>query len=216
MNQNPENSQQVVALIKFFSEKEHYLAFKEGRSILRTPHFYRKNEESGRGDRSESCLGYWDKQLRDKIPNLTVNGNSIDIKDAQSVLIYPVHEQQDSWLQSWCVIGPHNAFESSLERILDEFGTYFVILPAENVCLYANLLNQFSGLEVRYGLVQYSDNPLSRSLTVKDSKFSYQKEFRFYIGECEKNETLDKQFNLVGLDNILLEASSLKLESPAG
>lgn len=49
------------------------------------------------------------------------------------------------------------------------------------------LVNQASGSQVRYGFVQYSDNPLDRSLTVKDSKFGYQKEFRFYVGECRKD-----------------------------
>ncbi|MDC8446634.1 MAG: hypothetical protein LV471_12020, partial [Nitrosomonas sp.] len=68
MNQKPESSQQAVALIKFFSEEEHYLSFKSGCSILRTPHFYRRLEDIGRGDRSESCFGYWDKGLRNKIP----------------------------------------------------------------------------------------------------------------------------------------------------
>lgn len=216
MTTKPENSQQAVALIKFFSEEKHYLAFKDGNSMFRTPHYYRKREDAGRGDRSESCLGYWDKGLGDQMPNLVNNGHPIDIKDADSVLIYPAHEQQDVWLQSWCVMGPHNEFEQSLERMLEEFGAYFVVLPAKHISAYANLVNQASGCQVRYGLVQYSDNPLDRSLTVKDSKFGYQKEFRFYVGECEKDEIQDKELPLQGINNFLLEAGSLKLKSPSG
>ena len=216
MTNTADNSQHAVALIKFFSEEKHYLAFKDGYSFFRTPHYFRKREDVGRGDRSESCLGYWDKALGDQMPNLVKNGEPIDLENAQSVLIYPVHEQKDSWLQSWCVIGPHNDFEQSLERMLEEFGTYFVVLPAKYIITYANLVSQASGEQVRYGLVQYSDNPLDRSLTVKDYKFSYQKEFRFYVGQCEKGEIQDKEFRLHRVNNILLEAGSLKIESPSG
>lgn len=216
MIKNPESSHQVVALIKFFSKEEDYLAFKDGSSMFRTPHYYRTCKDEGRGDRSESCLGYWDKGLGDKMPNLLSNGHPVDIKDAESVLIYPAHEQQDAWLQSWCVVAPHNEFELSIQQMQDNFGTYFVVLPAKNISAYAELIRQVSGSQVRCSLVQYSDNPLDRSLTVKDTKLGYQKEFRFYVGVCEKDETQDKLLQLQGLNNMLLEAASLKLTSPTG
>lgn len=216
MTKTINTSQQAVALIKFFSEKEHYLAFKSGCSFFRTPHYFRKREDAGRGDRSESCLGYWDKELGDQMPTIVSNGQLIDIENAQSVLVYPAHEQKDAWLQSWCMVGPHNEFEQSLERILDEFGAYYVVLPAKYINIYARLVGKASGEKARYGLVRYSDNPLDRSLTVKDHKFSYQKEFRFYVGECDKNEVQDKKIYLNGVSNVLLEADTLRLESASG
>jgi hypothetical protein len=211
-----DNSQQAVTLIKFFSEEEHYLAFKDGCSFFRTPHYFRKREGVGRGDRSESCLGYWDKELGDQLPNIVKNGQPIDIENAQSVLVYPSHEQEDAWLQSWCMLGPHNEFEQSLERMLEEFGAYFVVLPAKNIDAYAKLVSKESGEQVRYGLVRYSGNPLDRSLTIKDHGFSYQKEFRFYVGQCDKNELQEKKLSLHGVNNVLLEAGSLRLESASG
>lgn len=216
MNQNSEKHQYAIALIKFFSEKEHYLKFKDGFALFRPPHFFRMRDDSGRGDRSESCLGYWDKSLGDQMPSIVSNGQPLKIEDAESVLVYPAHEQQDAWLQSWCVIGVHNRFEQSLERMLEEFGTYFVVLPAKHIHTYANLISQACGCQFRYGSIQYSDNPLDRSLTVKDSKFDYQQEFRFYVGECEKKETQDKEIHLQEINNILVDAGSLKLESPSG
>jgi hypothetical protein len=216
MNMKLESAQKAVALIKFFSEEEHYLAFKNGGSILRTPHFFRTHEGLGRGDRSESCLGYWDIGLGDRMPNLVVDGRPVDMKNFQSILIYPAHEQQDAWLQSWSVLGPHNSFEQSLERMLEEFGTYFVVLPANKIRAYVKLMNKASGSQVHYGFVQYSSNPSDRSLTVKDSSFAYQKEFRFYVGACEKNEIECKKLQMKGLGKILLEAVSLKLKSPSG
>jgi len=211
-----DNSQQAVALIKFFSEEEHYLAFKAGYSFFRTPHYFRRREDSGRGDRSESCLGYWDRKLGDLMPNIVSNGQPIDLENAESVLVYPAHEQKDAWLQSWCMIGPHNEFEQSLERMLEEFGAYFAILPARSISTYASLIGQASGEPVRYGLIKYSDNPLDRSSTIKDHGFSYQKEFRFYVGECDKSEEKDRNIRLNGVTNLLLEAGSLRFESSSG
>lgn len=100
--------------------------------------------------------------------------------------------------------------------MLEEFGTYFVILPAKHIGTYANLIAQASGCHVNYGSIQYSTNSLDRSLTIKDSKFRYQAEFRFYVGECEKTEINDKVISLQGLSNILLEAGSLKFTNPSG
>lgn len=217
MNLNFEGAQQAVALIKFFEKKEHYELFKNGSSLFRTPHYYRtKCENVGRGDRAESCLGYWDLSLGDRMPNLIFDGVPKNIEGVQSLLVYPVHEQQDAWLQSWAMIGPHNNFENSLEQMLKEFGTYFVLLPASKISKYAQLVSTVSSLKVSYGLVEYSDDPLKRSLSVKDSRFSYQKEFRFYLGECSKGELQDKPLNLPCINELLLEASSLRLESPSG
>lgn len=216
MSDNPNSLSQAVALIKFFSKKEHYLSFKKGTNIFRAPHYYRKDKSVGRGDRSESCLGYWDKKLGDEMPNIILNGNKVNFDDAQSILIYPASEQKDAWMQSWAVIDPHNNFENSLEQMLNEFGPYFVILPATKISAYRHLLAKTSGCKVHMGLVRYSDVPLERSLVVKDSKFSYQKEYRFYLGECSKSEERDKKIQLQGINKMLLEASSLKLTSPSG
>lgn len=216
MFNTPENSLQALALIKFFSEKEHYLSFKAGCSMFRTPHYYRMREDIGRGDRNESCLGYWDKGPGDKIPNLVCNGRPADISNINSVLIYPASERQDTWLQSWCLMDVHNEFEKSLERMLHEFGAYFIILPAKNISAYAELISAASGSQVNYGLLQYSDNPLDRSLTVKDSPLSYQKEFRFFVGECPKDEVQDKPLELQGIEELLLNASTLQFKNSSG
>lgn len=184
--------------------------------MFRTPHYYRKDRDVGRGDRSESCLGYWDRKQGDDIPRVETEYGALNTNDAETILIYPAHEQNDAWFQSWCVVGPDNEFEESLEQMLEEFGTYFVVLPAKNVIAYANRLAKASGMQVRFGAIKYSDNPLDRSLTVKDSKFGYQKEFRFYIGECYKDEVQDKTFQLEGMSSILLETRSLRLQSSDG
>lgn len=216
MSDNPNPPSQAVALIKFFSKEEHYLAFKKGVTFFRTPHYYRNNNDIGRGDRSESCFGYWDKQLGDRLPNIIINSEKINIDDIQSLLVYPAAEQKDAWMQSWSVIGPHNNFENSLAQMINEFGAYFVLLPSNKISAYAYLISKTSGCKVNMGLISYSDNLLERSLVVKDSKFSYQKEFRFFVSECTKHEIKDKKITLQGLKKILFKASSLKFTSQSG
>lgn len=211
--------QNAMALIKFFSKEEHYLAFRDGCTFLRTPHYYRRCEDKGRGDRSESCIGYWAEELGDEVPSISFtlkDGRKIHLDSIDSLIIHQAHEQKDSWLQSWCVVGDFNEFELSLQRMIDEFGSYFVVLPAQNIEAYAELIRQSTGEQVRYGTIDYSDNPSDRSLTVKDSMYSYQKEFRFYIGSCNKDEVEDKKILLTGLGGVLSEAGSLKLTSPTG
>lgn len=208
--ENIKAASSTLILIKFFSKEEHYLAFRNGNLLLRTPHFYRTCEDPGRGDTTESCIAYWDKELGHEIPDLVLDGSPMDMANVKSVLIYPADEQHDAWLQSWCSIDSDNNFEESLQQMIDEFGSYFVLLSPEQIDAYADLLEQASGLAVRHGLVNYSENPLDRSLTVKSSKFSYQKEFRFFVGECPKGERQDKEIRLESLDKLLVDGQSLK------
>lgn len=211
------NSQRAFALIKFFSQKEHYLSFINGTSLFRTPHYYRTCEDIGRGDRNESCLLYWDRKLGGNKPKfLKPDGTDLINHKVESVLVYPAAEPHDSWMQSWAVIGSHNEFEHSLEQMQEEFGCYFVLLPASKIKHYARLVEKTVKAKVSYGLMSYTNNPMGRSLTVKDSKYSYQKEFRFFAGQCSKGELQDKFLELPDINNLLLEGQSLKITSPNG
>lgn len=207
---------EAISLIKFFSEEKHYQWFMDGYTLFRTPHYYRKCEDDGRGDRNESCILFRDRSLGDEIPQLIHNGRQLDLASVESIMIYPTHEQRDSWMQSWCVVGRFNQFELSLEKMLGEFGCYFVVLPATKIMQYALALQQASGLNVTHGFVRYTDNPLEQSLSVKNKAFEYQKEFRFFVGTCEKNETADKEIKVSNMRSLLNEASSLKFSSENG
>jgi hypothetical protein len=159
---------------------------------------------------------FWDRRFNESSNTLTFlkkNGIAINNKQLKSILIYPASEQYDSWMQSWAIIGPHNGFEHSLERMQKEFGSYFVLLPANKIIKYAKLVEQASLTKVNHGLVRYSTDPLKRSLTVKDNKFDYQKEYRFFTGACSKSEVKDKFLKLKNINGLLMEAASLKLQS---
>jgi len=211
-----------IALIKFFSQEEHYLAFKNGSSLFRPPHYYRNLDNPGRGDRTESCLGYWNTLRGDQMPNLELLDKNneplnLELSEAEKLLIHPGNEPKDKWFQCWSFIKTHNGFEDSMERMIEEFGSYFVILPAQHIHRYAEMISHANDSSAGYCQVKYSDDPLKRNLLTKDISFSYQKEFRFFVGECSKEETADKFLNLPDLDSLLLnEAATLKMTSPEG
>ncbi|WP_208281648.1 hypothetical protein [Massilia oculi] len=213
MDQNGKNSQRALALIRLISEEQWYLASRNGEMRLRTPHYFRNKEDPGRGDRHESCVGHWSKTLGHEMPTISKDGVPMDMTDVETLLMYPIDEQKDAWMQSWSIIGPDNYYEESLQRLVNEFGPYFVLMPAKHIATYAAMLEQATGASVRYGPVQYSDDPMQRSLTVKDSEFAYQKEFRFFVGECSKFETQDKDIRLEGINKILSSGESLKFET---
>ncbi|AVW98910.1 hypothetical protein [Vibrio vulnificus] len=214
---NDMGTQSAFALIKFFSQKEHYLSFVAGTSLFRTPHYYRICEDEGRGDPSESCISFWNRKVGGVKPKLVKpDGTEFGDKDVESILVCSAYEQYDSWMQSWAIISPHNDFESSLEQMIQEFGSFFVLLPVNKIKEYANLVEKASGLKVSYEAVRYTDVLTERSLTVKDLKFSYQKEFRFFVGQCPKGESKDKFLDLPELSSLLLDGQTLVLTSPNG
>jgi len=213
MDHNGKNTQRAVALIKLISEEQWYLASRNGDMLLRTPHYFRNKEDPGRGDRHESCVGYWDRKRGHEMPAISSDGAPMDMADVETLLMYPIDEQKDAWMQSWSIVGPDNYYEESLQRLVNEFGPYFILMPVKHIVNYIAMLEQATGLSVRGGPVQYSDDPMKRSLTVKDSEFAYQKEFRFFVGECSKFETQDKHVHVEGIDKILSVGESLKFET---
>ncbi|MBF4241923.1 hypothetical protein [Vibrio anguillarum] len=49
-----------------------------------------------------------------------------------------------------------------------------------------------------------------------DPRYSYQKEFRFFIGECSKGELKAQVLDLPELNELLLDAKSLRIDLPNG
>ena len=196
----------AYALIKFFNEEEHYNNFIKGVSLFRPPHYYRTCEDIGRGDRNESCIRY------EEFSGILTSASGQNI-ELISAVVHKANEPNDSWLQSWSIIALDNNFEKSMERMLNEFGLYFALLPVQKIEEYKTLIRESSGLEVSSGTVTYSNDSTAGSLTTKDTKYSYQKEYRFFTGQCSKFEQDSKFLNLKGIDKLLYDAKSIKISS---
>ncbi|PHI37257.1 hypothetical protein CBQ28_09595 [Pseudoalteromonas sp. GCY] len=209
--------QTAYSLIKFFSCREHLESFKNGSVLFRTPHYYRLCEEIGRGDQAESCLGYWSRDSGHEFPEIyTEHGQALNLGSIKSLLVYPLKEQSDSWLQSWSIIGKYNKFENSIEKMLKDFGPYFVLLPAQNINKYVSAITKITGLKVEHGAIKYSNDIMEKSLSVKGQTFEYQKEYRFLLGECDKSCKDDLAVNISNMSTLLSNAKSLKFENPKG
>lgn len=190
--------------------------FKRGEVLLRTPHYYRTHDEPGRADRFESCVGFYDKNRGHNLPKFEIPIDVQTLNDVQSVLIYPMNEPNDAWIQSWSAVGTHNNFEDSLSRMIKEFGSYFVFLPAKRIATYEQRLSKKSRLVVKSGLVEYTKDSSKRSLMMKTIDFEYQREYRFLVGECEKNYKEDLNIKVGNMQPILTEAMSFKFLKPDG
>jgi hypothetical protein len=208
--------EQGTVLIKFFTEEEHLKQFISGSILCRTVHYYRICDDVGRGDRYESCFGYWDKSLNDTLPNIKMDNRPFDLSKASSILIYPMSEPLDGWVQCWSLIGPHNGFEDSIDKLAKEFGKYFVLLPCSKIEQYVSLISQANGISITHGLVGYSNRREEFGIGVKTDALAYQREYRFIFGECLKGAILDRTFNTKPLYDLVIPAGSLKFVKPSG
>jgi hypothetical protein len=206
----------VVALIKFFENEKFLNDFVEGAIYCNTPQFYREHKGQGVGDKSESCLKYWDKEAGDNMPEFTLDGEIKDLSNAKNVLVFPSREHKDSWLQCWATVGSHNEFENDIDRIAKECGRYFVVLPIENLPEYEARLKKGLNTDFSHGLVSYSNDPLKFGLAVKGDVYAYQREYRFLIGECDKSNTKSRKFSVGSLEDIVHVNGSLKFTKQDG
>ena len=74
-------------------------------------------------------------------------------------------------------------------------------------------------LRVIAGKVTYSDKALNRSPICKDISYSYQREFRFLIGECRTNQVEGLRLNCEnGFSKFILKNPEIvfKLEGQTG
>lgn len=207
----------VYGLIKFFENIDYWQQFKAGLLYCNTPHYFRTIEEIGRSDPYESCIGYYNLARGDNPPKFTDGGGKIlNIEKAKQVVIHPLNEPSDGWLQCWAIVAPQNNFDDYLIRIVREFGPYFVYMPAQNIKKYIARIRKFNAESVEYGYVRYSSNPKECSLGVKRVDYEYQCEFRIVIGECDKFCKEHREFRVPPLTDLLLDFQSLKLEKPNG
>jgi hypothetical protein len=92
--------------------------FKQGDVLFRTHEFYRTHDDLGRAVQFKSCIGFYARDRGHLFPKLEDENNVLNLKDAKSLLIYPVTEPHDAWMQSWSAVGPYNFFEDILSKLL--------------------------------------------------------------------------------------------------
>ena len=212
----PSNDFKALALIKFFSSKERLESFVAGTWYCNTPQYYRGNTMPGVGDRTESCINYWDVELGHSLPKLTIDGQEKDLSEAKNILCYNSLESHDSWLQCFSLIGPYNGYEDTIDKVSKECGKDFILLPIKNLPELVSKVDIASKSNMHHGAVRYSDNPLEFGIFVKSLGYSYQKEYRFALEKCEKGHKSAREFEVGNIEHLVTINGTLKFEQPNG
>ncbi|WP_126788204.1 hypothetical protein [Aliidiomarina sedimenti] len=183
----------IAGLLKFFSRPEYLDDFLQGKLFCNTPHYYRNCYEQGISDRFEACIGYFSRSLDQRMPTIIMDGKKLDLSRATEAFTFLDQDYYDSWLSCWFILEvPESELEiislkRDLQRILQEFGDDYVLLPSESFIPFHSLLSKTEH-RMENGPVKYTDDDLTRGMFKKRSDFSYQREYRFAFDRCDKSE----------------------------
>lgn len=184
---------EIAGLLKFFSKPEYLDDFLRGNLFCNTPHYYRNCNGAGVSDRFEACIGYFNRSLGQREPAIVMDGKPFDISKATEVFTFLDEDYCDSWLSCWFILEvPQSDLElislkKDLCRVVKEFGDNYVLLPSKSFVSFHQLLSKGAYKMVNKP-IKYTDNDLIRGMFIKRPEFSYQREYRFAFGECDKSE----------------------------
>ena len=181
----------MIGLIKFFSNDSFLDALIDGTLYCNTPEFYRKSELEGVSDLNESCLFSYRPERGDDEIILQVNG--VEIQGVKRLTAYNPG-LRDAWLHCWMVLDiPKTdeeliALKEDVLRLQTEFGRNYAFIRYDSITPFLNALKTLTDHRVVAGKVAYSANSTDCGPHCKDISYSYQKEFRYLVGECGVNE----------------------------
>lgn len=181
-----------VALVKFFRDQRHLSAFMDGTLYCNTPEHYRLSNEEGVSDHDESCALSYRESRGDKPLELQLDGHAID--GIQSLSLH-ADTIRDAWLHCWVALEIPKTEQDLLRQIEDlnrirrEFGTSYVVLPHPKVMEFVAIVTRTTEHPVWHGQVRYSDKRIEWGPRCKSTRYSYQREYRFLVGQCPESST---------------------------
>lgn len=208
---------QFLGIIKFFRNEEFLDKLVNGCFHCTPPEVYRLDEQKGVSDKFESCGFSYRKSRSD--PEIILHINDRRITDHTSLTVHNA-QNKDAWLHCWFTLRlPANEeglaqLKSDIARMKDEFGHHFAFVPAPSINNLICRLQQVSLKSVSYGEVRYNSNNSEWGSLCKAIEYSYQREFRFLVGECNANETRFHEFNdPASFDGLILKNAEIKIKS---
>lgn len=204
----------VVALIKW-GKAEYLSSLAAGELYLNTPLYYQENADKAFGDRFESCA-YSYREGRDRrAPELRVDGLPLKDLKLTSANIFTATDRYYylhcwSMISAWRSADELNSLLEDLQRQRQERGPCFVALRARDI---ETLLARIQAVETdaHCSHVEYSPDPNRHGCVCKRQQFSWEREFRFLVGECDKKETEARVLQLGDLSDLLLLNGALDL-----
>ncbi|WP_156831310.1 hypothetical protein, partial [Arhodomonas aquaeolei] len=178
---------ELVFLLKFFSDREKLNALTNGVFYCNTPEFYRQSGDEGISDQHESCTHAYRPDRGDAPVKLYINDVELE---GITTLTMRGRGGKDRWLHCWFAVhmpSDDEELESLVEninRMRSEFGPYYAFLPVSNIPHLVERIQLATKHSINRGLVSYSDKALDWYVGCKSAAYSYQREYRFALGEC--------------------------------
>jgi len=203
----PDWAKRVGALIKW-GKREHLEKLVRGELYLNTPEYYRINADKTFGDEFESCA-YSYREERDEIaPVFLKDGVPLSQLHPTSATVYGATDRSFhlhcwSMVSAWDESHELEALVADLQAQREQLGPCFVALRSRDI---GTLLERIRVMEPDAGCshVEYSDDPNRQSCVCKRTRFSWQREFRFLIGECAERDRDARRLWLGDLSALLL------------
>lgn len=181
----------MIGILKFFSNESFLDALISGTLYCNTPESYRLSKLEGVSDLNESCLFSFRPERGDDDISLEINGKKIS-----NIKRMTAHNPglREGWLHCWMALEiPRNddeleTLKIDVTRLQKEFGRNYAFISYDIIEPFLNIIKSlFPEHHVVAGKVAYSQKSTDWSPSCKAISYSYQREFRFIVGECENN-----------------------------
>ncbi|WP_298941279.1 hypothetical protein [uncultured Psychromonas sp.] len=181
----------MVGIIKFFRDMDKLNQFVEGLFYCNTPEFYRLSESTGVSDLNESCVSAFRKSRGDDSCSLFIDGRELSSIESMTL---QRGDHKDSWMHCWFALTVPDT-DADLKELFDdinririEFGCNYVFMESNNITEFVSRISTVTKTKLKYELVSYSKDSNDWNAICKSSKYSYQREYRFLVGECKHND----------------------------
>lgn len=202
------NNVEYIMFVKFGSKKN-LQSLQQGKIYMKNALYYRKLEEEsqqrGQGDANEGTTIMFDVPIwinGKRLPNATIMRGSNNIDDVTPLFCCSCFKRKDFILKE---DGNYYIKENLLDwsSIKEDFGDHALVIPYPQE--FVSLVKKYCdahNYDLRWKEIEYVDyssenahlklykNDLSHFF-IKDSAFSYQKEFRLLLANCFTEEGKD-------------------------
>lgn len=189
---NSPNTKQLFGLLKFFKNQDHLRDLLDGKLYCNTPEYYRLSNEEGISDKNESAVHTYRKKRGDK--NVRVIFGRYELEGLIDTTLQS-GDLKDAWLHCWVSLElPNDVHQfallaEDLNRIRKEFGTSYVYLPGGKIRPLIEIIKTITDKQVHSGMVKYSANTMLWNPVCKSIDYSYQREYRILVGQCDITST---------------------------
>lgn len=211
---------QPIGLVKFFRNEEYLDKLIDGYLHCQPPEVFRLSEQEGVSDKNESCRASYRKGRKGDIEyTIEIAGRTLNPED---VLGFTIQNglSKDAWMHCWFTIRlPEDdvqlsSLKADIERMKQQFGGHYAFILATSIQTFADRLEELTDKRLIGREVVYTDDEAKWDNLTKSLDYSYQREYRFLLGECSTSE---KESFVIedsrGFSQWILKSPSLKFQN---